>query len=55
MAEVRSELSPEGMVFLNGELWTAQSEYPIAKQEEILVTGIQGNKLIIKKKSKETT
>jgi membrane-bound serine protease (ClpP class) len=51
----QTEISPEGMVFLNGELWTAQSEYPIAKQEEILVTGIQGNKLIIKKKSKETT
>jgi membrane-bound serine protease (ClpP class) len=50
MGVVKTELAPEGMVFLNGELWSARSENPIGIDEEVVVTKIEGNKLIVKKK-----
>jgi len=49
--EVREKLSPEGVVFLNGELWTATSEETIKKGARVEVVGHEGNKLIVKKET----
>jgi len=40
-ARVRTELRPEGTVFIQGELWTAVSEEGnIAPGEEVTITGV---------------
>jgi len=48
MAEVRSDLDPEGMVFLQGERWKARTEdAPIRKGEPVRVLAIDGFQLIV--------
>ena len=48
-AEVRQALTPDGMVFVNGELWHAESESgPIAAGEHVVVTGQEGFALRVK-------
>lgn len=49
IGEVKEPLSPEGMVFLNGELWSARSDEPLAVGMHVTVTGQDGNFLIVKK------
>ncbi len=46
----RTDVSAEGKVFLHGELWNARSEEPIGKGEKVVVTGVDGLELIVKKK-----
>jgi membrane-bound ClpP family serine protease len=47
------KLSPEGMVRIHGELWGAISEDgDILPEEEIIVTGEKGLKLLVRKKPK---
>ena len=50
----RTDVSAEGKVFLHGELWNAKSEQPIGKGEKIVVTGVEGFELIVKKKEGNT-
>jgi membrane protein implicated in regulation of membrane protease activity len=38
------------MVFLNGELWSAEAEESVAVGDEVVVTGHHGNLLRVKKK-----
>ena len=48
-AEVRQALTPDGMVFVNGELWSATSESgPIGAGEHVVVTGEEGFALRVK-------
>ncbi len=50
-AEVRTDLNPEGLVFLEGELWTAVSESgQIKAGEEVKVSRVDGLKLFVVKK-----
>jgi membrane protein implicated in regulation of membrane protease activity len=47
-----------GQVKIKGQIWTAVNEYdnePLENNEEVLVTGIEGVKLIVKKIFKEET
>lgn len=46
----KTALDPEGMVFLEGELWTARSHSPLNAGDEVVVTHVDGNKLSVKKK-----
>jgi membrane-bound ClpP family serine protease len=51
--EAAGKLSPEGMVRIQGELWSAISEEgDILPEEEIIVTGEEGLKLLVRKKPK---
>lgn len=52
VAVARSDLNPEGTVFVAGELWKAYSEAgPVFKGEEVVITGIEGLRLRVRKKS----
>ncbi len=51
IARARTVLDPEGMVFVEGELWTATSEGDrIEPGEEVVVTKVEGLKLRVVKK-----
>ena len=52
IAEVRIALKPKGIVFIQGERWTAISETGWVKpEEEVIITKVDGLKLyVIKKK-----
>ncbi|MFC1961540.1 NfeD family protein [Chloroflexota bacterium] len=53
-AVVDTPLTPKGVVFIDGERWTAISEEGQVKaEEEVIVTRVQGLKLYVKKISKE--
>ena len=50
-ARVETELDPSGMVFVEGELWTAKSEGGrIEPGEEVIITQVEGLKLWVTKK-----
>ncbi|UCH86299.1 MAG: nodulation protein NfeD [Dehalococcoidia bacterium] len=50
----RSPLDPSGMVFVDGEYWSATLEDGSAEEgEEVVVTAIEGLRLIVRKKGKE--
>jgi len=44
-----TDVFEEGKVFLHGELWNAKSDEPIDKGERVIVTGVDGLLLLIKK------
>jgi membrane-bound serine protease (ClpP class) len=49
-AEVRTDLDPEGMVFLKGELWTARAvDGPIRAGESVQVLAMEGLCLKVKR------
>ena len=49
-AEVRQALTPDGMIFVNGELWSATSESgPIGAGETTIVTGQDGFRLHVRR------
>lgn len=49
-AEARSDLTPAGMVWVNGELWRAVSEDgKVTKGEPVQVVGVQGLELRVRK------
>ena len=49
----KTELDPNGTVFIKGERWKATSENGrIEHGEEVMVTGVDGLKLKVVKKSK---
>ena len=50
----RSPLDPSGMVFVDGEHWSATLEDGSAEEgEEVVVTAIEGLKLMVRKVGKE--
>jgi membrane-bound ClpP family serine protease len=52
--EVKEDLNPEGVVFLEGELWQAVSESGfIPASENVVITRIDGLKLFVTGKKKE--
>jgi membrane-bound serine protease (ClpP class) len=50
-AVARSDLAPEGMVFVDGELWSAQSSdaQPIPVGDHVTVERVEGLKLVVRK------
>ncbi len=53
VGEARSRLAPEGMVLVHGELWQAVAEDPpIRKGESVVVTGIHGLKIKVRRANK---
>ena len=53
-AVARSPLNPNGMVFVDGEYWSATLEDGSAEEgEDVVVTAIEGLKLIVRKMRKE--
>ncbi len=53
-AVVKETLDPQGTVIYLGDLWTAVSvSGRVETGEEVLITEVQGLKLIVKKKTKE--
>jgi len=52
-AEVDIALEPKGVVFVEGERWTAISEGGrVARGEEVIITKVEGLKLYVTKKEK---
>ncbi len=50
-AEVKIALEPKGVVFVEGERWTAISEEGrVGPEEEVIVTRVSGLKLYVTKK-----
>ncbi len=49
IGEARSNLAPEGMVFVAGELWKARCSGTINNGEKVVVTEVDGIHLIVKK------
>lgn len=45
----KTNISPEGKVFIHGELWDAQSDEGIRKGEKVIIEKVEGLKLIVKK------
>ena len=48
-ARARSELNPTGLVFIHGENWTARSDEPVHKGEKVIIVGMDGLTLIVRK------
>jgi membrane-bound serine protease (ClpP class) len=46
----RTDIFAEGKVFLHGELWNAQSDESIGIGQKVVVTGVDGLVLVVKKK-----
>ena len=42
----RTEINPEGTVFVRGEYWQARSAQPIAAGERVSIKGVQGNLIL---------
>jgi len=54
-AVARSPLDPSGMVFVDGEYWSATLEEGTAEEgEEVVVTAIEGLKLMVRKQERST-
>jgi len=54
IAVVKETLDPEGLVFYQGDLWTALSNSGrIESGEEVIITEVKGLKLLVMKKAKE--
>jgi membrane-bound serine protease (ClpP class) len=43
------EARPEGMVFVHGELWMAETEAPLTPGDKVRVEGVRGNRLLVRK------
>ncbi|MBU4140899.1 MAG: nodulation protein NfeD [Candidatus Omnitrophica bacterium] len=52
-ALARTDISPEGKVFIHGEIWDAQSGEKIRKGEKVVVEKVEGLKLTVKKSGGE--
>ena len=52
-AEVETALEPKGIVFVDGERWTAIMESGSAQpEEEVIITRVEGLRLIVNKTNK---
>ena len=48
-AEVRSDLTPDGQVFVHGEIWNARSNESVHTGDKVTVVGVEGLTLLVKK------
>ncbi len=46
----RTDLNPEGDVFVDGEIWKAEADQPIVKGEKVVVTKVEGLTLKVTKR-----
>ncbi|GAG12135.1 unnamed protein product, partial [marine sediment metagenome] len=46
---VKANISPEGKVFIHGEIWDAESSEKIPKGEKVIIEKVEGLKLLVKK------
>jgi membrane-bound serine protease (ClpP class) len=46
----RTDLNPEGDVFVEGEIWKAEADQPVVKGEKVVVTKVEGLTLKVTKK-----
>jgi membrane-bound serine protease (ClpP class) len=46
----RTDLNPEGDVFVEGEIWRAEADQPVVKGEKVVVTKVEGLTLKVTKK-----
>lgn len=53
VGEVKEKLAPEGLVYVNGELWSARADESLKVGEKITVKRVEGKFLIVKKATKE--
>lgn len=51
----RSRLAPEGQIFVRGEIWSAISEEVVEPGEKVVVDGVSGLKLKVKRVQQEAT
>ncbi|MCQ9208370.1 MAG: nodulation protein NfeD [Omnitrophica bacterium] len=49
-ARAKTSISPEGKVFVHGELWDAKSKEKVKKGEQVIIEKVEGLKLIVKKR-----
>jgi membrane-bound serine protease (ClpP class) len=49
VGEVRQALEPQGMVFVNGELWSAEASTALPKETRVKVIAVQGRILKVRK------
>ena len=49
----RTPLTPEGDVFIHGEIWRAEADQNIEKGEKVIVTAVENLTLKVTKKNKE--
>lgn len=49
----RTSISPEGKIFIHGEIWDAQSDQKIKKGEKVVIEKVEGLKLIVKRQGGE--
>lgn len=50
----RTDLAPEGKVFIHGEIWEAQAAQPIPSGTRVRVRSMEGLKLVVEPEQKET-
>ncbi len=48
----RTEINPEGKVFVFGELWDAYSDEPINQGDKVIIEQVKGFKIFVKKENK---
>ena len=54
IGEAREDMNPEGLVFVQGELWRATSEgEDIMKGDKVIVKNVDGLRLIVSKLNKK--
>ncbi|MCH8157549.1 MAG: nodulation protein NfeD [Nitrospinae bacterium] len=46
---VKTELNPEGSVFVHGEVWNAKSDSPIPGGEKVVIESVEGLKIKVRK------
>jgi membrane-bound serine protease (ClpP class) len=49
----RTDLDPEGDVFVQGEIWKAEADQSISKGDKVMVTGVEGLTLKVTKKKQD--
>lgn len=47
--EIKDDIGKTGQVFFEGIYWTVQSDVPLKSGDNAVITGISGNKLIVKR------
>ncbi|SNX53388.1 NfeD family protein [Thermoanaerobacterium sp. RBIITD] len=50
---INNNIEKEGQVFFNGIYWTVQTETPLKEGDIAVITGLSGNKLIVKRLEEE--
>jgi membrane-bound serine protease (ClpP class) len=51
MAIAKTDIRSDGQVFMRGEYWSAWSDEPIQKGEQVIVIAVEGLKVKVRKKN----